>query len=40
MTIEDWITHVNKFLAFSDQEILENTGKPRCYGFRTGVHRL
>ena len=27
MTMEDWIAHVNKFLAFSDQEILENTGK-------------
>lgn len=27
MTMKDWVVHVNKFLAFSDQEILENTGK-------------
>ena len=27
MTMEDWLAHVNKFLAFSDQEILENAGK-------------
>ena len=26
MTMEDWLIHVNKFLAFSDQEILENSG--------------
>lgn len=27
MTMEDWIAHINKFLAFSDQDILENAGR-------------
>jgi hypothetical protein len=27
MTMKDWLNHINKFLAFSDQEILENAGK-------------
>lgn len=27
MTMEDWFGYVNKFLAFSDQEILENAGE-------------
>ena len=26
MTMKDWLEHINKFLAFSDQEILENAG--------------
>ena len=25
--MEDWVGYVNKFLAFSDQEILENAGE-------------
>lgn len=27
MNMKDWLNHINKFLAFSDQEILENAGK-------------
>jgi len=26
MTMEDWLVHISKLLAFSDQEILKNSG--------------